>query len=486
MSYTDVLLFLAAGLVFASILFSKISSRLGVPSLIMFLAVGMLAGPEGIGHISFDDPTVIQALGVLALINILFSGGIESKWSDLRPVLVPGLLLATIGLCINAILIAIAMHFIFALDWLEGLLFGSIIGCTDAAAVFAVLRTKNLSLSNGLVPMAEFESAANDPMAVFLTVMLIALIQSPHEAAVAFVPAFLLQMSIGAAVGFIMGRLIPAIINSLNLDQEGLYPPLTMALSVLTYAIAAFLHGSGYLAAYLAGVVMNGRRFYHKESLIRFHAGLAWLMQIIMFVALGLILRPSQLIGVLPKGLIMGALLLFVARPASVMLALVFSKLSIREKLMASWLGLRGAVPIILGTFTLYSGVPAAHLIADLIFFVVLLSVTLQGTTLETVARWLKVGSRRSKAEQDATIGTVLTTESVLTEVIVPSGSEIVGRSVMSLGFDSNSRVMLIYRDDATLVPSGRTKIMNGDVIVVLAPAIAFPKSLAALSHQGQ
>jgi cell volume regulation protein A len=466
----DVQLLIGAGLLLLSIIFSKISGKFGVPALIVFLAVGILAGPEGLGRITFDQPYLTKLLGVVALINILFSGGLETSWPDLKPVLGRGLLLATVGLCINAVLVAFVMRLLFPVSWLEGLLYGSIIGCTDAAAVFSVLRSRNLSLKGGLGPMTELESASNDPMAVFLSLALIQLIQTPGSSIANLIPSFFLQMGMGAACGFVMGRVIPWAINTLNLEQEGLYPPLSVALAVLTYAIAAALGGSGFLAVYVAGIVMNTQRFYHKRSLVRFHAGFSWLMQIMMFVTLGLLLRPSELSGLIGNGVVLSAFLIFVARPISVFLTLLFAKLSMREKLMASWLGLRGAVPIILGTFTLYSGVAAAHLIFNLVFFVVLLSVLIQGTTLTRVAEWLKVTLPLSpKHLYKIQSGAMLTDSSELTEIVVPDGSPLVGRTIMSLGLGSDSIVMLIHRDGATIVPAGRTTIQPGDVLVLLA-----------------
>ena len=463
-------LLIGAGLLLLSIVFSKVSARFGVPALVVFLVVGILAGPEGIGGLTIDHRSVVELLATVALINILFSGGLETSWQALKPVLGDGLLLATIGLCISAALVAVAMRFLFDVSWIEGLLFGSIISCTDPAAVFAALRSKNVSLKSGLAPMAELESAANDPMAVFLALSLIQLLKTPDSSFTNLIPSFFLQMGVGAACGVLMGRAIPWVINRLNLDQDGLYPPLSLTLAILTFAITFMLHGSGYLAVYVAGIVMNSRRYYHKRSLIRFHAGFSWLMQIIMFVTLGLLLRPSQLSGLIAPGILLSAFLILFARPASVFLTLIASKLTVREKTMASWLGLRGAVPIILGTFALYSGIPKAPLIFNLVFFVVLLSVLVQGTTLTRVANWLGISVPLTPVQQHkAYSGAMLTDSSELTEILVPEQSPIVGRTIMSLGLGSDSIIMLIHRDGATLVPTGRTRVESGDVLVLLA-----------------
>jgi cell volume regulation protein A len=464
------LLFIAAGLLLLSILFTKVSERLGVPFLLVFLLVGIFAGPEGFAHLTIANHDVVTLIGTIALINILFAGGFETEWRTLKPVLTRGLLLATVGLGIAAFLMAIATHFLFAFSWKEGLLFGSIISCTDVAAVFSVLRSRKLALSGGLGPMAELESASNDPMAVFLALALIQLIKIPGSSVWNLVPEFFLQMGLGAACGLALGLIIPRIINWLSLDQEGLYPPLTIALAILIYAIANALHGNGYLAAYVAGIAMNRQAFFHKRSLKRFHSGVSWLLMIVMFVTLGLILRPSHLIAVLPKGIVISAFLLFFARPLSVIATLVFTKTSFKEMLMVSWLGLRGAVPVILATFVLYSGVQTADIIFNLVFFVVLLSLLVQGTTITAVAKWLKVAIKPgSKGAMQDSSYSLATDNSTLTELVVPAQSKIVGASIMALKLPSDSLIMLIHRDDTTIVPTGRTIIQPNDVLVLLA-----------------
>ncbi|HEY3875236.1 MAG TPA: potassium/proton antiporter [Candidatus Kapabacteria bacterium] len=464
-------------LLIAAIVFSRISARLSLPALVVFLFVGILAGPEGIGKLSFDAPGLTELIATLALIFILFSGGLETSWNDLRPVLGRGLLLATVGLLINAILVAWVMRAVFSISWLEGLLFGSIIGCTDAAAVFSVLRTRTLALVSGLGPMAELESASNDPMAVFLSLAIIELIKNPGTSIWSLIPLFFLQMGVGAVIGVLMGRVMPIIINRLNLEQEGLYPTLSIALAILTYGLTSLLHGSGFLAAYVAGIMMNTRRYFHKRSLARFHAGFAWLLQILMFLALGLLLRPSQLAPIAWNGIIISLFILFVARPVSVFLALAFSRLSVREKLMASWLGLRGAVPIILATLALYSGVDGAPLIFDLVFFVVLLSVIVQGMTLAPIARWLRVvESMQEKHRLRLHSGAILSEKAKMLEMMVPEASPLAGSTIMSLQLDEEAHVMLLYRDGATIIPTGRTRIHGGDVLVLLAPEEEFEK----------
>ncbi len=462
-------LLIGAGLLLAAIVFSRVSSRLSVPALVVFLFVGIIAGPQGLG-LSIDHPHVIELLATIALINILFDGGLETEWNALKPVLGSGLLLATVGLLISAALVAAAVRYLFDTSWLVGLLFGGIISCTDPAAVFSILRSRDLSLKPGLAARAELESALNDPMAVFLALSLITLIKTPGASLLSLVPTFFLQMGIGAALGAVMGRLIPWIINTLNLEQQGLYPPLTLALATLTYGIASVAGGSGFLAAYIAGVVANTQRFYHKRSLVRFHSGFSWLLQIVMFLALGLLLHPKELLPIAGLGILVSAFLIFIARPASIFSTLAFSKISAAEKWMTSWLGLRGAVPIILATLTLYSGVAASTLIFNLVFFVVLLSVLVQGTSLAQVARKLHVSEPLTAAQvQKARSGAIVAGEAKLTEVIVPEQSPIIDQTIMELDLDGDSIVMLMHRNGATIIPTGRTRIEAGDVLVFLA-----------------
>jgi cell volume regulation protein A len=277
-------LFLAASLLLlVSVLASKASTKLGIPALLVFLAIGMLAGSEGIGNIEFDYPHVAQSVGVVALIFILFSGGLDTEWTSVRPVLWQGVALSTIGVVLTAIVVAWFAVSILNFSFYEGLLLGSIVSSTDAAAVFSVLRSKNVSLKPPLKPLLELESGSNDPMAVFLTIGFINLIMNKDASLLDLLPAFALQMSLGGLIGWIMGKGIVYAINRSRLEYDGLYPVLSLSLVLLTYSLADLLGGNGFLAIYIAALVMGNSRFVHKASLIRFHDGLAWLMQIVMF-----------------------------------------------------------------------------------------------------------------------------------------------------------------------------------------------------------
>lgn len=388
-----------ATLLFLGVLVSVVSDKVGVPALLFFLAVGMFAGSEGPGGIHFDDASIAQLVGVLALVYILFAGGLSTEWTSTRPVMKEGVILATFGVLVTAGIVGAFTKYLLGFSWAESFLLGAIISSTDAAAVFSVLRAKSLHLKGTLKPLLEFESGSNDPMAVFLTVGLIGLLTQPESTAWGMLFAFVLQMVIGSIGGYLMGRVTVYLINRLRLGYDGLYPVLTLSLVLLSYSIVNLLGGNGFLAVYLGGIVIGNQRFLRKRALLSFHEGLAWIMQIAMFVTLGLLVFPSNLVPVMGYGLLIAACLIFVARPISVFLLTTFSGWSLQEKTFISWVGLRGAVPIILATYPLLAGVEQAQFIFNSVFFVVLTSVILQGTTLPIVAKWLKVDANESEYE---------------------------------------------------------------------------------------
>ena len=387
-------------LLLLSILAWKVSSRLGIPALLLFLGIGMLAGSDGPGGIYFDDALVAQSVGVVALAFILFAGGLETDWKVVRPVLGGALSLSTIGVLLTAVIVAIfaliVLHFSFA----EGLLLGAIISATDAAAVFSVLGARNLHLKGKLLPLLELESGTNDPMAVFLTIGLTRLLTNPHESVLGMLLLFVQQMGVGALLGLLIGWAAIWLISHLNLDVEGLYRVFTIALVLFTYGLTAWLGGSGFLAVYLVGLLLGNSSVQQVDRLSRFHDSLAWLMQIAMFLILGLLVFPSRLPAVVGSGLLITGVAVFLARPLSVLIALQPVKMSLREKLFVGWVGLRGAVPIVLATFPLLAGLSKASFLFDLVFFVVLASVLLQGTTVPLVAQWLGVITPAPEAQE--------------------------------------------------------------------------------------
>ncbi|WP_069805264.1 potassium/proton antiporter [Thermogemmatispora onikobensis] len=385
-------LLIASLLLLLSVLAWKIAGKLGIPALLLFLGLGMLAGSDGPGGIYFDDAQLAQAVGIVALVLILFAGGLETRWSAVRPALGGALLLSTLGVLLSALVVALFAVWLLHASPLEGLLLGALISATDAAAVFSVLAARNLRLSGQLLPLLELESGTNDPMAVFLTLGLIRLLSEPETSPLSVLLLFVQQMGIGLALGLVIGRLAVWLIVRLHLDVEGLYRVLTIALALFTYAVTALLGGSGFLAVYLVGLLLGNSRVEGIERIGRFHDSLAWLMQIAMFLILGLLVFPSRLPAVALAGMLITLVSVLVARPLAVLLALLpLRRMPLREKLFVAWVGLRGAVPIVLATFPLLAGLPRAELLFDLVFFVVLASVLLQGTTVPLVARWLGV-----------------------------------------------------------------------------------------------
>ncbi|MEO5630925.1 MAG: potassium/proton antiporter [Nitrospiraceae bacterium] len=379
-------------LVILSILTIKLSNRFGIPALVLFLAIGMLAGSDGLGGITFDNPSLVKSLGIIALVLILFSGGLDTEWAEVRPILWQGLSLSTIGVLLTALLVGVFVSWFQGFSFLEGLLLGAIVSSTDAAAVFMVLRARNAKIPPRLIQLLEFESGSNDPMAVVLTIALIRLLTVPATSFGELVLFFVMQMAVGMAIGIAMGEIMRRTLNALDLELEGIYPVLSVALALLTYGLTAFLDGSGFLAVYLAGLVMARKPFTHQQSILRFHDGLAWLMQVSMFLLLGLQVFPARLVPIAWVGLLVSLFLIFVARPASVHAALAFSPMSYKEQTLVAWAGLRGAVPIILATFPFLAGITQADTIFHLVFFIALTSVVIQGTAIPLLTRVLKIG----------------------------------------------------------------------------------------------
>jgi len=362
----EYLLLVGSVLVIVSIAVAKLSDNIGVPSLLLFLGIGMLAGSEGPGGIYFDDAGLAQSIGVIALLFILFAGGLDTNWLEVKPVFRQALSLATLGVVITAVAVGLFVSLAFDIPLLSAMLLGAIVSSTDAAAVFAVLRSKNVSLRGRLKPLLELESGSNDPMAVFLTISLIQLIASANSSMGSLALMFLVQMGLGGVLGFVLGKATVFILNHLKIVYEGIYPVLALACATLIYGATASIGGSGFLAVYIAGLVAANSEFVHKKSLLRFFDGLAWLSQITMFLTLGLLVFPSHILPVVGIGLLVSAFLMFVARPLSVFLSLSLSSLNLREKTFVSWVGLRGAVPVVLATFPLIAKLPHAELLFPL------------------------------------------------------------------------------------------------------------------------
>ena len=465
-------LVLAAGLLLlAGVLVSKTSARFGVPGLMLFLAVGMLAGSDGIGGIEFDDFGLAQSFGIVALAFILYSGGLGTRFTSVRPVLKEGIALATVGVALTAGLLGWAATLILDLPLEEGLLLGAIIASTDAAAVFSILRSRGVPIRGRVASTLELESGSNDPAAVFLTVAMISFITEDDTNLVAIAGSFVLQMGLGALCGYLLARAAVVAINCLDLDQEGLYPVLTFAFVLLTLEGVTWIGGSGFLAVYVAGVTMSQHDHLHRRSLTRFHDALSWLMQISMFVLLGLLVFPSRLDDVALDGLLIALMLMFVARPVSVLVTLLPLRVPFREVAFESWVGLRGATPIILATFPVAAAVPGAEILFDVVFFVVLTSVLVQGTTLAFAARRLGLVDESQPSDREVSFDSVITGDDgpELREVFVTADAAAAGHQIVDMEIPQGVIVVLVRRGDLTFMPQGRTVVLAGDELLIAA-----------------
>ena len=465
----DYLLLTGAILLLISILIAKSLDKIGIPTLLLFIGIGMLAGSEGLGGIYFDDPSLAQSIGIIALVFILFSGGLDTNWKETKITIKPAFTLATLGVVITAVIIALFVMLIFKTTFLWGLLVGSIISSTDAAAVFSILRVGNVNLKNDLQPTLELESGSNDPMAVFLTVGTIELLLNADKSFFDLLLYFVLQFAIGALIGLTFGKLMVYLINKLKFSYEGVYPVFALAICFLIYSIPPVIGGSGFLAIYIAGIIVGNSKIVHQKALVRFFDGLAVLSQIAMFLTLGLLVFPSRLMDVLWIGLLVSAILIFVARPISVFITLIPFKYNLKEKTFISWVGLRGAVPIILATFPLIMGVQNSNLIFNLVFFVVLTSSLVQGWSLRSVAKKLDLAipaKKNRKIPIEFTSDSDLDTE--LIEIIIDEKSEIINKQIVELDFPDDCRIILIWRNNNSIVPSGGTTFQGKDKLLVL------------------
>jgi potassium/hydrogen antiporter len=460
----------AAVLLLGGVFLSKTSSRFGVPSLLLFLVLGMVAGSEGLLGIEFDDFELAQGFGVVALAFILFSGGMSTEWSRIRPVIAPGVALASVGVLVSAIALGGLAAPILDLDTAEGMLLGAIISPTDAAAVFSILRSRGVGMQGRLKPLLELESGSNDPAAVFLTVGIIGVIEADQLNLASLAGGFVFQMAFGATAGWVLARAAVWVINRVRLDYDGLYPVLTVGFVLLTFEGTAWAGGSGFLATYVAGLVLANTEFLHKRSLSRFHDAIAWLMQISMFVLLGLLVFPSDLPPVALESLGVALILMLVARPLATAVTLVPFGVPLRQIGFVSWVGLRGASPIILATFPVVEAVDGADTIFNVVFFVVLTSVLLQGTTIPLAARSLGVAAGELEV-RSYTMEAVLSGDfgHDLHEVKVPHDSPIDGTPLVRLDLPPGALIVLLQRGYQFVVPEGRTIIHAGDRLLALA-----------------
>jgi len=467
----EILLFTVSALIILSLIIARASNNLGVPIMLLFLGVGMLAGSEGPGGIYFDDTKMAQYIGIIALIFILFSAGLDTKWKHVKPVLWPSLLLATFGVLLTTLLVGLFVHYVFGIDFKVSLLLGAVVSSTDAAAVFSIIGARNIKLKGRITPLLELESGSNDPMAVFLTFSLIEVITTNEISVNKLILHFIMEMGIGLIAGILFGKLYAWMINKVKFTIDGFYTVITLAFSLLIYSTTSYLHGSGFLAVYVAGLVINSHDIVHKKNIFRFFDGIAWLSQIFMFLTLGLLVFPSQLLVNLKAEIFIALFLIFIARPIGVYLSLIFFKYSKREMMFISMVGLKGAIPIILATFPLIAGVKEAGWIFNVVFFIVLTSALIQGWPLPYFAKFLKLDSPSvKKINSPIEFSEYQNSNMKLLNLTVPPQKlDIANKSIVQIQILKGSLIVTVLRNGKYFVPSGGTILEPGDELQVLA-----------------
>lgn len=457
-------------LLLLSIVAGKTSYKFGVPVLILFLAIGMLAGVDGIGKIQFDDPKLAQFVGIVALNFILFSGGLDTHWPTVKPVLWQGISLSTIGVLLTALGLGMFVWYVTDLTLYESLLLGSIVSSTDAAAVFSILRSRNLALKSNLRPTLELESGSNDPMAYVLTIAFLTLVVNENMNIISVVPLFFIQMILGGLAGFGFGKISKFVINRIELSFEGLYPVLVIALMFITFSATDFVGGNGFLAVYICAVYLGNQDLIHKKTIMRMYDGLAWLMQIVLFLTLGLLVHPTDIIPYLGIGMLISLFLILVARPVGVFASLILFKMKLRRRFYISWVGLRGAVPIVFATYPLLAGIEKADVIFNIVFFISVSSILIQGTTLAYVAKLFNVALPEEEKVLTPVDAILMEyPKTVMEEISIPDDNYAVGRKIVDLNFPKSAIIAMIKRKEKYLTPSGSTGIEAGDTLIVIS-----------------
>lgn len=473
----ELFILIASVLLFFSLIVGKTSNRFGVPTLLLFLLIGIGAGNEGLG-LQFSSPNIAQYIGVIALSIILFSGGLDTRFSEIRPIVIPGLILATFGVLLTAIFTGLFIYWItnsiissVTFSLLESLLLASLMSSTDSASVFSILRSKGLSLKQNLRPLLELESGSNDPMAFMLTIVLVQLIQTPDISGWEVLLMFVKQLLLGILSGFILGKLAVKIINKINLDNDALYSVLLLTVMFFLFGFTSFIGGNGYLAVYAGGLMIGNQRFVHKRSTLKFFDGLTWLFQIIMFLSLGLLVNPSELLPIAAVGLLIGVFMILIGRPLSVFLSLLpFKKLSFKARIFTSWVGLRGAVPIIFATYPWIYNVPQAKMIFNIVFFITILSLVVQGTSVSSMAQWLKLSlpapPKRTLKEFDVEFSDEI--KSAMCEITVNDNMLKNGRRVMDVSMPDHTLLVMVKRNRKYFIPRGNTLLEKGDSLLII------------------
>jgi potassium/hydrogen antiporter len=476
---TELVLLVLSFLFFLSILAGKVGSKYGIPVLLLFLGIGMFSGSDGLG-IQFENYHVAQTIGTISLSIILFSGGMDTKLSDIKPVIAPGVVLATMGVLLTTFFTGLIIWGISGfsntgagIGLLTSLLLAAIMSSTDSASVFSILRSKGVNLKHNLRPLLELESGSNDPMAYMLTISLISLIKMVGSTNYWLVGGMiLLQLLVGALAGYFLGRLTVYIINKIKIDNDSLYPILVFTSAIFIFSFTYFIKGNGYLAVYIGGLIIGNSKFVHKRSALKFLDGLAWLSQILMFLTLGLLVNPHELIPVIFQGLVFSLVMILITRPLSVFISLIpFRNISFKSKTYISWVGLRGAVPIIFAIIPLAEEVPHARFIFNIVFFITLVSLLVQGTSLAKVAEWLGLADKPQeyKKLEEFELEFSDDIKSVTTEITVNAQALSGGNRLMDLPLPERTLAVMVKRNSKYFVPTGITVLLENDQLLVIS-----------------
>jgi cell volume regulation protein A len=480
----DHILLVGAGVLLVAILAVRLSVGIGLPSLLVYLLMGVGMGEAGLG-LRFDDAEVAHALGFAALILILAEGGLTTPWPEIRPVMRLGVALATVGVGVSVLVMAVFGHFVLGLSWELALLLGAVTSPTDAAAVFSVLR--RVPLPRRLTGTLEAESGLNDAP----TVVIVTLISSgTHHGVLLFIGTIAYEVALGAAGGFLVGFVGVWLLRRSALPSSGLYPLAVLSFTVVAYAGVALLHGSGFAAVYVAALILGNAELPHRHATKSFSEGVAWLAQIGLFVMLGLLVSPSRIdLHTVVLAIVAGLGLTFLARPISVAVSAIAQPMGVRELAFISWAGLRGAVPIVLATIPLAEGIHGARQLFDIVFVFVVIYTLLTGPTLPLVAKVLRVARRSEPRDLDVEAAPLERIAADLLQVTISPRSLMHGVEVGELRLPTGASVTLIVRDDTILVPERRTVLRRGDDVLVVTPRkdrVATERRLRAVSVGGR
>lgn len=473
---TGNILLIGAVLLMAGILIQKPGYRFGIPALLLFLVVGMIFGCDGLG-VQFDDVRGAQFVGMVSLSIILFAGGLGTRIKDIKPILAPGIVLSTVGVLLTTAITGIFVWWISGLSWtsihfalLPSMLLAATMSSTDSASVFGILGAQKMNLRHNLRPTLELESGSNDPMAYLITTMLVdVLVTGDSVTVVSLLRIFLVQFVLGALLGFAFGRLGVWMLNRLNLDNRALYPIMAVAICFLTFSLTDTLGGNGYLAIYVTGIVIGNEKVSFRRETITFIDGLSWLCQIVMFLMLGLLVNPLEMWQVAGMALLIGLFMIVVARPISVFFSLIpFKNIPFKGKVFISWVGLRGAVPILFATYPVVAGLEDHYTIFNIVFFITILSLLVQGTTITSMAQYLKLSEPLLNDVSDFGVEIPEDSGSSLKDLYVTSTMLEKGSFVRDLHLPQGQLVMMVKRDNELLVPNGQLELREGDHLLII------------------